>query len=68
MWAGQLLQAYTMVEKTRQAFKLEHRERKLKQIFVRGSNIVMITSATYVDITGNGSKDPWWTQADVQNC
>ena len=41
--AGQLLQAYTMVEKTRQAFKLEKRERKLKQIFVRGSNIVMIS-------------------------
>ena len=31
-----------MVEKTRTAYKLEHKERQLKQIFVRGSNIVMV--------------------------
>ena len=43
--AGPLLQAYIMKEVTRSAYKLEHRERKLKQIFVRGSNIVMITTS-----------------------
>lgn len=33
---------YVSVEKIRTAFKQEHRSRQLKQIFVRGSNVVLI--------------------------
>lgn len=34
---------YALVDKTRTAFKQDHRSRKLKQIFVRGSNIVLVS-------------------------
>ena len=35
---------YETIERSRTAFKQEKRSRKLKQIFVRGSNVVMITA------------------------
>jgi len=43
--AGGALLEYNTEEKTRMVFKQDHRSRKLKQIFVRGSNIVMISAA-----------------------
>lgn len=33
------------VDKPRNAYKQDHRTRKLRQIFVRGSNIVMVSAA-----------------------
>lgn len=36
---------YELVEQSRSAFKLDHRHRNLRQIFVRGNNIVMVSQA-----------------------
>ena len=36
---------YELVERSRTAFKLEQRSRHLKQIFVRGSNVVLVSTA-----------------------
>ena len=40
---GEMIE-YETIERSRTAFKQEKRSRKLKQIFVRGSNVVMITA------------------------
>ncbi len=43
---------YNTEEKTRMVFKQDHRSRKLKQIFVRGSNIVMISAVPITPDSG----------------
>ena len=47
---GNLLEVRT-VDKSRNAYKQDHRTRKLRQIFVRGSNIVMVSAAASEETT-----------------